>query len=196
MIKSTSSQMNILKKIFAVTLITLSVSLLSACGGNSKVDTNTNLKTYEGDNFTINIDPNWKIITQSDFYENIPKETIIAFTTPESYDGFFINVNITKEDLKQEISSIDYGRANINLSEQNLTDYKKIQEAKIDLGGKPALIHIFQARLNPTEKLIRFVQVYGTSGNFGYIVSGGMLPSTPKEIRDQVGAIVTSFRLK
>ena len=66
----------------------------------------------------------------------------------------------------------------------------------MDLGGKPALLHIFQARLNPSEKLIKFVQIYATKGNYGYIVSGGMLPDTPKIIRDLVGATVTSFRLK
>ncbi len=121
---------------------------------------------------------------------------MVAFTTPEAYNGFFINVNIIKEDLKQEISSIDYGRANINLSSQNLTDYQKSQEAQIEIGGSPALLHIFQARLNPTEKLIKFVQLYATKGNYGYIVSGGMLPDTPKAIRDLVGATITSFNLR
>ena len=150
----------------------------------------------EGGEFTINIDPAWKIVTPGDFYAEIPKETIVAFTTPEAYDGFYINVNIIKEDLKQEVSAIDYARANINVSAQNLTDYTKVQEAKIDLAGAPTLIHIFQARLNPSEKLIRFVQLYTTKGKFGYIVTGGMLPSTPKNMRDKVGATVTSFKLR
>lgn len=186
---------NIIKKTLAVLLLFTAVILLNSCGGSSSA-VSANLKTYEGGEFTIDIDPTWKIITQSDFYADIPQETLIAFTTPEAYDGFFINVNIIKEDLGQEISSIDYGRANINLSGQNLTDYEKVQEAQIDINGVPALIHIFQARLNPTEKLIRFVQLYATKGNNGYIVSGGMLPGTPKEIRDQVGAVVTSFKLR
>jgi hypothetical protein len=71
-----------------------------------------------------------------------------------------------------------------------------VQEATVDLAGTPAMVHIFQARLNPTENLIRFVQLYAVKGKDAYIVSGGMLPSTPKELRDQVGASVTSFRLK
>jgi hypothetical protein len=187
---------NFIKKSLAVSVILIFASFLSGCFGSSSTTTTQSLKTYDGGEFTINIDPTWKIINQSDFYAEIPKETVVAFTTPEAYDGFFINVNIIKEDLKQEIPAIDYARANINLSAQNLTDYEKIQEAQIDLGGTPTLVHIFQARLNPTEKLIRFVQLYATKGNYGYIVSGGMLPDTPKETRDQVGAIVTSFRLR
>lgn len=186
---------NILKKSLAVLTILLFTTVLSACGGG-ETTTNQNLKTYDGTEFSININPEWKVINRSDFYSEIPKETLVAFTTPEAYDGFFINVNVIKEDLKQNVSSIDYGRANINLSAQNLTDYRKVQEVIMQVGNEPALLHIFEARLNPTEKLIKFVQLYATRGNYGYIVSGGMLPSTPKEIRDLVGATVTSFNLK
>ena len=187
-------QKSIIKKILVSVAIIISAGFLSGCGGEQS--TAVQLKTYEGGDFSINIDPSWKIINQSDFYAEIPQETIVAFTTPEAYNGFFINVNIVKEDLKQAISSIDYGRANINLSSQNLTDYQKIQEIKIDLGGIPVLLHIFHARLHASEKLIKFVQVYATKNNYGYIVSGGMLPDTPQGIRDLVGAIVMSFRLK
>jgi len=185
----------ITSKILAALIIIIFAGFLTACGG-SETTSSTNLKAYDGGEFTINIDPSWKIINKSDFYAEIPKETLVAFTTPEAYDGFFINVNIVKEDLKQATTSIDYGRANINLSSQNLVDYQKVQEATMDIGGTPALLHIFQARLNPSEKLIKFVQIYATKGNYGYIVSGGMLPDTPQNIRDLVGAIVTSFRLK
>ncbi|MBN2086823.1 hypothetical protein JW758_00595 [Candidatus Peregrinibacteria bacterium] len=187
---------NIIKKTLAVVAIIMLTVILNGCGSTSTNTTANNLQLYEGGEFTINIDPSWKVINKSDFYAEIPQETVVAFTTPESYDGFFINVNVVKETLQQEIAAIDYARANINLSAQNLTDYEKIQEAKIDLGGIPTMVHIFQARLNPTEKLIRFVQLYATKGNNGYIVTGGMLPSTPKELRDQVGAVVTSFMLR
>jgi hypothetical protein len=183
-------------KLLAAILTIVFVGLLSGCGGDGSQASTQNLKLYDSMDFSINIDPTWKIINESDFYSEIPKETVVAFTTPEAYNGFFINVNIVKEDLKQNISSVDYGRANINLSAQNLTDYQKVQEVKMDISGKPALLHIFQARLNPSEKLIKFVQIYATKGNYGYIVSGGMLPDTPKQTRDLVGATVTSFRLK
>lgn len=187
---------NFIKKSLAILTILIFASFLNGCLGGGDTTGTQNLQTYDGGEFTIGIDPTWKIINKSDFYAEIPQETVVAFTTPEAYDGFFINVNIVKEDLKQNIPAVDYARANINLSAQNLTDYEKIQEAQVDLGGIPTLVHIFQARLNPTEKLIRFVQLYATKGNYGYIVSGGMLPSTPKEIRDIVGASVTSFRLR
>lgn len=185
-----------IKKIIATLIVIISAGFLSGCGGGGQAVTTSSLKPYEGDTFTINVDPSWKVINQSDFYSEIPKETAVAFTAPEAYNGFYINVNVVKEDLKQAISSIDYGRANMNLSAQSLTDYQKIQEAQIDMKGAPALLHIFQARLNPSEKLIKFVQLYATKGNYGYIVSGGMLPDTPQATRDTVGAMVTSFQLK
>jgi hypothetical protein len=189
-----------MKKIIQTALATL-VALgfagtLSSCGGDTATPAASSLKTYDGGDFTLSIDPTWKIINSSDFYSEIPKETVVAFTTPEAYNGFFINVNVVKENLSQAVSSVDYGRANINLSGQTLTDYQKLQEATVTVSGKPALLHLFQARLNPTEKLMKFVQLYATKGNVGYIVSGGMLPDTPKETRDLVGATVTSFNLK
>lgn len=178
-------------KLFALLVFSL---VLSACGGNDA--TSQELRAYEGGEFVISVNPEWKVINSSDFYSEIPKETVVAFTTPEAYNGFFINVNVVKEDLQQAVSSIDYGRANINLSAQNLTDYKKIQEVQVNVSGSPALLHIFEARLNPSEKLIRFVQLYATRGQFGYIVSGGVLTDTPQELRDLVGASVTSFQLR
>ena len=182
---------------FLATLAVIGVAgLLASCGGDSSVPATSSLKAYDGGDFTINIDPSWKIINSSDFYSEIPKETVVAFTTPEAYNGFFINVNVVKENLSQAATSLDYGRANINLGGQTLTDYQKVQEARIVIGGQPALLHLFQARLSPTEKLMRFVQLYATQGRTGYIVSGGMLPDTPKETRDLVGATVTSFNLK
>ena len=185
---------NLVKKSLAVLAILTFTVILNGCGAASSPE--SGLQTYDGGIFTINIDPTWKIITQSEFYPEVPKETLVAFTTPEAYDGFFINVNVIKEDLTGEVSSIDYARANINLASQNLTDYEKVQEAQVDLGGTPGMVHIYTARLNPTEKLIRFIQLYVTKGKEAYIVTGGMLPSTPKELRDLVGASVTSFRLK
>ncbi|MCK5607822.1 hypothetical protein KAR91_38430 [Candidatus Pacearchaeota archaeon] len=183
------------KKIISLFSLLVLAGLLTGCGEDTTSPLQA-MQMYDGGEFTVNIDPSWKIINSSDFYSEIPKETLVAFTTPEAYNGFFINVNIVKEDLKQEVSSIDYGRANINLSAQNLTDYQKIQEVQLEAGSRPALLHIFQARLNPSEKLIKFVQLYATKGNYGYIISGGMLPDTPKEIRDLVGATVTSFNLR
>jgi len=185
---------NIIKKTLTVLTLVIFSTILNGCG--AKQDVNANLQTYEGGNFVININPNWKIITESDFYPEVPDETVVAFTTPEAYDGFFINVNVVKENLNNNVSAIDYARANINLAAQNLTDYEKVQEAQIDIGGTPGMIHIFQARLNPSEKLIRFIQLYATKNKSGYIVTGGMLPSTPKNIRDEIGASVTSFRLR
>lgn len=182
------------KRIIALFTLTIVAFSLAGCGGEDS--TVSGLKTYDGGEYVIDINPDWKIITRSEFYADIPQEALVAFTTPEAYDGFFINVNIVREDLRQAVSPIDYARANINLAGQNLTDYTKVQEAKIQVGDHETYVHIFQARLNPTEKLIRFVQLYDTKGTFGYIVTGGMLPDTPKELRDLTGATVTSFRLK
>ena len=184
----------IIKKALAVLMIAMFTAVLSGCG--STENPSTSLKTYEGGLFTISINPEWKIITESDFYPEIPEETVVAFTMPEAYDGFFINVNVIKETLKGDVASIDYARANINMAAQNLTDYEKVQEAELDVNGTPGLIHIFQARLNPTEKLIRFIQLYVAKNNTGYIVTGGMLPSTPQNLRDEIGSSVSSFRLK
>ena len=121
---------NLTKKILAVSLIMMLMVFLSGCGGNDEEQGIVGATAYDGGEYTINVDPNWRVIGQSDFYAEIPQETLVAFTTPEAYDGFFINVNVIREDLGQEVSSLDYARANINLSAQRLTDYEKIQEGK------------------------------------------------------------------
>ncbi len=177
-------------------LVTLALAgAMLGCGSESDAATG-DFRLFEGGEYSLSVDPEWSILTPSDFRSGIPKETLVGFASPEAYDGFFLNVNVVRESLDQALSSIDYGRANINLAGRNLTDYQKIQEAKVDLGGTASLLHIFEARVNPSQPKIRFFQVYATKGAYGYIASGGMLPATPKEIRERIGAMVTSFRLK
>lgn len=185
---------NILKKMMAGGMIVVAINLLSGCG-SANIETD-DLKVFDHSTFAMKLADDWNVIGKNDFYAEIPKETLIAFSAPEAYNGFYINVNVIEENLNQMVSSLDYGRANINLSGQNLTDYQKIQEVQLDVNGEPTLLHIFQARLNPSSKLIRYIQLYTTKGTRGYIVSGGMLNDTPKELRDLVGSMVTSFRLK
>lgn len=185
----------ILKNIFRTGFLVLCLALLSACSGGGSGEAQA-LKLYEEKDFSIQVDPSWRVVTSSEFYAEVPKETLVAFSAPESLDGFFINLNISKEVLKQNVTPADYGRANINVSGQNLTDYKKVQEVVLDLDGKPALLHIFQARLNPNESLLRFIQLYTAKANQGYIVSAGVPVDTPENTRNLVGSMVTSFRLK
>jgi len=171
----------------------LVTGILNSCGSGSPEAT---LKAYDGGVFTIDIDPTWQIMTKSDFYSEIPEEAVVAFTTPEAYNGFYVNVNVIEEKMNAEVNSIDFGRANINLAGKNLTDYKKVREAQVDLNGTPALVHIFEARLNPTEKVIRFLQLYTTKNQIGYTVTGAVPLDTSEELRAKTEAIVTSFRLK
>ncbi len=187
---------NALKKIGAALLLMAIAMGLSGCGNGSDVKKVNGLKSYETPAFTLLVDPSWKVILPGDFYAEVPQETVVAFAAPEAVDGFFANVSVVKENLKQRLSSVDYGRANITLSGQNLTDYQKIQEGQVEVNGEKALLHIFQARLNPTEKLLRFIQLYATRGNDGYIVTAGMLPDAPKELRDKVGTMATSLIFK
>ena len=181
------------KKITVGLTLFLAVLSLSGCGGKSA---DSGLQSYDGGTFTLSIRPDWQVLAKSDFYSEIPKETQVAFTSPEAYNGFYLNVGVTQENLTSELSSIDYGRANINRAGRTLTDYKKTDEAQIDLNGSSALVHVYDARLNPTENIIHIVQLYTTKNRTGYIVTGAMPLDTDQTTRDQIGAMVTSFRLK
>lgn len=181
------------KKSFLLTLVFALTLALSGCGEASPAE---NLNAYDGGFFTLNVNPEWNVITESEFYPGIPDGALIAFTRTDALDGFYINVNITEESLSSAISSVDFGRSNINLAGRNLTDYVKKQEASVDLDGTPALVHIFTARLNPTEKQLRFIQLYTTKGQTGYTITGAMPLDTLEATRTEVGEMVTSFRLK
>lgn len=184
---------NITKKILAVLSIFLIAGLLNSCGNEAPEEA---LKAFDGGIFTINIDPGWKVTSQSELGPEAPQGALAAFTSPMSYGGFNAHIGIVEESLKSSVSSIDFGRSNIDLAAQTLTDYKKIQEAEVDLNGTAALIHIFTARLSPTEKELRYTQLYTTKNQNGYTVTAGMALDTPEADRDAIGAAVTSFRLK
>jgi len=176
-------------------IATIGITLvLGGCFGSGTAT--TKLKTFDNPEFTLQIDPTWIILSKSEFETEVPKETLAAFTAPEATDGFFSNVTVTKEDLKQEVSSLDYARANINKAGQLLTQYKKLQEVKIDAAPLKTLVHVFEAQLNPTEKPLRYAQMYITKGTWGYIVTGATLPDSTKELQSAVNGMVASFRVK
>lgn len=181
------------KKITAGLALFLVILSLSGCGGNSA---DAGLQSYDGGAFTLNVNPDWQVLAKSDFYSEIPKETQVAFTSAEAYNGFYLNVGITQENLTSDLSSVDYGRANINRAARTLTDYNKTDEAQVDLDGTSALVHVYDARLNPTENIIHIVQLYTTKNRTGYIVTGAMPLDTDEATRNQIGTMVTSFRLK
>ena len=82
---------NLTKKILAVLGVFLVTGLLTSCGSDTPEAT---LKNYDGGEFTIDINPTWQILTKSEFYSEIPEEAVVAFTTPEAYNGFYNNVNV------------------------------------------------------------------------------------------------------
>ena len=177
-------------------MISLALTLAFTLSGCGEEAPESNLGAYDAGSYTINTNPAWTTLTEADFYPGIPEEAKLAFVAPEAYNGFYLNVSVTEEGLDSALSSVDFGRSNISLAARNLTDYEKIQEASVDLGGESALVHIFQARLNPTEKLLRFIQLYATQGQTGYTITGAMPIDTPENLRDEVGAMVTSFLKK
>lgn len=68
---------NLTKKLLAAVIVIVSAAFLASCGSGTATTT-SNLKTYEGGDFTINVDPTWKVVTRSDFYADIPQETVVA----------------------------------------------------------------------------------------------------------------------
>lgn len=184
-----------MKKGLLVIGMLTSLTLLSACGSEENTDQTFNV--YDGESFTINVPNNWDILPPSEFYESIPKETLIAFTAPEELpSGFMMNVNIVKEeDLPKGTLSGDYGQANIQLAKE-LTDYSEIQQRSLANGT----VHIFNARVSPSRPALRLIQLYvieeKEGKTNGYIVSGGVPVDTPDETRDLLGATVTSFQIK
>ena len=193
----------------SLSLLLISVSLtLTGCfnsdgGGEGALpgpDANANQTgTYQSNQFTFTFPATWDVIEPKDFTSDIPGETQVVVRNNIKNDTFTANINIVKNSLQTGKSSLDYAKEILNRQRTGLLDYKETKREILNgsVGGQSQETYYteFEARLNATDPVLKFVQTYAVRDNSGYIIMGAWSQQENSAVIDKVIASVKSFRV-
>lgn len=162
-------------------------------------DTAGKTSTYQSTQFTLSFPAGWDVIESKDFTSEIPRETVLVIRNNIKNDTFTANVNVVKNDLQTGTNSLDYAKEVLNRQRTGLLDYKETKREIISVPvggqGQESYYTEFEARLNATDPVLKFAQIYAASGNSGYIVMGAWSMQENSTIVEQVVNTVKSFRV-
>lgn len=166
------------------------VLLLGACSSSS--GTVACSEQFWSENLSLGtcLPEGWKALTSDTLRaQGVPEETVAAFQSLESTDGQFNTVTVTKEPLAQEMSSSEYGEANI-LAVSGLPDYQRRDKQSITVDGSDAILHVFSARPFPDKPVKRYYQVSVTKDKVGYTFTGSLPLSVDDNQEKQIMTIL------
>lgn len=185
---------------YAFWIIIFLFPLLSAgCFDNStspSTDVGSEIITIKKVPIQINVPKAWREVLEAD-YNLLGNDVIMAYSSLLYTNGFANNISITKENLTQPFSSIQYADANIVNSAKYTDDYLKIDEKEVILKNDDdtdlkTKIHIFEARFDMGEKTRKYLQLYATQGTTGYTLTIAI--SIEESDLTKFENLLTSFR--
>lgn len=189
-------------------VIILSILLtLSGCfsldgSGSTPTDNNpagAQSRTYNNNQFSFAFPSSWDVIEPKDFTSDIPRETQVVVRNNIKNDTFTANINIVKNDLQTDKSSLDYAKEILNRQKTGLLDYKETKREliKLPIGGQDQETYYveFDARLNATDPVTRFIQTYAVKDRAGFIMMASYSQQENTTVIDQLQKMVKSFRV-
>ncbi len=191
------------------TIIALIIAVpiaLSGCGGedtdqdtNQSTDTSGKL-TFESKDFKILYPQDWEIITPNNFTSNVPAEIVVAFRNNIKNEVFTANVNISKTELTEEISSKDFALSSISKAQNSIVEYKEKERKtfKLQIRGETIETYIidFEGKKSASAEIVHFKNLYIADNEKGYIVTGGYLPYEDGSVVKLISDMLESFSLE
>ena len=125
----------------------------------------------------------------------VPEETIAAFQYSTAHAGQLDTVTVVREPLASDIDTTAYAEANV-VAVSTLPDYKLIDKQTITIDGATSSLHVFSARLNPSEPIRRYYQSYAALDRTGYTFTGSFPLSVADSEAQQIQFILKNVSLK
>ncbi len=194
------------KKILSILLLSTAFTLSGCFSADNQTGTstdanadNTETRTYQNSQFSLSFPGTWDVIEPKDFTSEIPRETQLVIRNNIKNDTFTANINIVRNDLQLALSSLDYAKEIINRQRTGLLDYKETKREiiNIQVGGQSQETYYteFEARLNQTDPVTKFVQTYAVKDKAGYIMMGTYSTQENTPVIDQINNTVKSFKV-
>lgn len=144
---------------------------LTGCFGGGDDDELAGVVRQKFKSFTVDIPSDWSKINSADFANTIPEETVAIFLKRTTGDDFIQNVNVVKESINTDASSLEYAKANLLLGSKAIVDYRATATEEVNVNGINTVQHNFRARNTTTDPLRNYTQTYFVKDRVGYTVT-------------------------
>ena len=135
-----------------------------------------------------------------DLKSDMPKNTLVAIRNNARNPKFTANVVVLKNDLSEEVPTIDYARALREKMKSTLNSYKEIsvEPKSVKVQGREvnSLFIYVEGRLHPEDDLKRYMQVAAVKGKNVYVVAAAGLANEKEDVFKKLETIVKSFEVK
>lgn len=192
-------------KIFLGAIIT--ALTLAACGSDESDESATvenpsqaSKSNYETNEFKISYPTQWEVIDSTSYTSNVPPEILVAFRNNIKNEVFTANLNISKNELNENINSLDFAKSSMAKAKSTLVSFEEIntENYSIEYGGEAieTLITEFQGKKTASEPVVRFKRLSLVWGNQAFTVSGAYLPGEDEAVIQAIDDMLRSFALK
>ena len=177
-------------------LVPLFALLLTGCGSSSSSTTVACDQQFWNGTVAVCLPSGWKVLDSALLSSRqVPEETIAAFQYSTPHAGQMDTVTVVREPLASDTTTTAYAEANV-LAVSTLPDYKLIDKQTITIDGETSSLHVFSARLNPSEPIRRYYQSYAASDRTGYTFTGSFPLSIADSEAVQIQFILKNVSLK
>lgn len=182
-------------------LVALAISGCSLNGASSGgTPEESVLQTYQADEYQVTIPKAWSIIRKNEFTSDVPQNASVVFLANRKNEVFLTNVNITKNPLSENPTSLDYGNIIVQNQKSALQNFTELgrEELSTTIGGKKDRIILvkFQGKRTSTDPLLTILQSYYVSNKTGYIITAASVSSEDSIVQKEAENIVRSFSIK
>jgi hypothetical protein len=192
------------KKIISLIAAISLLMFLNGCFGSDTVSPTPEIKTqttlYENNEFSIYYPSEWEKIEKTDFTSEMPKETQAAFRNNVKSEIFTANVNISKTDIAERLTSKEYANEIIESQKQSLKNFKEITKEDISLKiaatDVSTVLYVFEGKQRVSDETAKFTQTYLVKGNTGYIATCAVSLEEDENTAKVCQNMIRSFGLK
>lgn len=180
---------------------------LSACGSDESDETPTvenpsqaSKSNYETNEFRISYPAAWEVIDSTNYTSNVPPEILVAFRNNIKNEVFTANLNVSKNELNENITSLDFAKSSMAKAKSTLISFEEIdtENYSVEFNGEPieTLITEFQGKKIASDPAVRFKRLSLVKGNQAFTVSGAYLPGEDEGVINAIDEMLRSFSLK
>lgn len=168
--------------------------VLTACGGGSAEVACEN-SYWDGIVGTC-LPAGWKVLDRDTLTQRgAPAEVIVAFQSDTPVSGQFPTVTVTRESLKQDMSSTEYSEASVQ-SVTTLPGYEEGEKDDLKIDDADVVLHTFTAQPRPEEPRVRFHQVSIATESSGYTFTGAVPLTVPAAVESQMKLVLQNATLR
>lgn len=189
---------------FKITIGTIITALLlSACGSDETAENSienssqASKSNYETSEFKLSYPTDWEVLDSTSYTSNVPPQIIVAFRNNIKSEVFTANLTISKSELLESVSSLDFAKSSIAKAKSTLVSFQEIdtEDYNLEYNGNTieTWISEFEGKKTASDPLVRFRRLYLVNGNQAFTVTGAYLSTEDEGIINAINDMLRSF---